>query len=129
MHTHPQMRQIKNTLESQGHEVVMPECSTRKQEQEIKSGCYRDTAELKVKYNYIQGHFDAVKSGDCILVVNGKLNKKNYIGANTFLEIGVAYFLGKPIYIFNKRPSRQRYLLDELDAMNPAYLNGKLIIS
>src|SRR4030042_6967785 len=47
-------------------------------------------------------HFDKVAWSDAILVANyDKNNVKGYIGGNTFMEMGVAFFLKKKIYLLN----------------------------
>lgn len=49
-------------------------------------------------------HFDAIANVNtyAILVVNNtKKGQKNYIGANTFAEIAVAFYFGKKIFLLN----------------------------
>ena len=53
-----------------------------------------------------------------------KDGKSNYIGGNTFLEMGFAHVLGKSIYVLNPLPEVS--YRDELDAMKPVVLNGDL---
>lgn len=44
----------------------------------------------------IQDHFDCVEWSDVILVLNyGKNNIANYIGLNTLIEMGLAFYLKK----------------------------------
>ncbi len=60
------------------------------------------------------------------MVVNQEKNGiKNYIGANTFLEMGFAHVLDKPIYLLNDLPTSD-YLLEEVRAMEPIIINGKI---
>lgn len=73
----------------------------------------------------IRRHYEKIKNSDAILVIN--LDKKgieNYIGGNTFLEMGFAYVLGKKIYLLNPLPNMP--YSDELKAMNPIVLNNDL---
>ncbi len=59
-----------------------------------------------------------------ILVANyTKGRRTNYIGANTFAEIAVAFSAGKPIYLLN---GIYPPLKDELVAWGAIALNGKL---
>jgi hypothetical protein len=61
-----------------------------------------------------------------ILVVNlTKGDTKNYIGANTFLELGFAHYLGKRIYLLNPIPD-QPYILDEVLTIDPIVLDGDI---
>lgn len=54
------------------------------------------------KHSLAMGHFKEVASGDAILIVNDdKPGKPNYIGPNTTMEWGLAYWLGKPVFMLN----------------------------
>ena len=45
---------------------------------------------------------DEVADGDIVLVVNDeKRGIKGYIGSNVLLEMGLGFYLKKPIYILN----------------------------
>ena len=69
-----------------------------------------------------------IEKSDAILVVNvTKGDIKNYIGANTFLEIGFAHYIDKKIYLLNEIPN-QKYIEDEILAVEPIILNGDLTI-
>lgn len=50
---------------------------------------------------------------------------KGYVGGNTLIEIGVAFFLGKSIYILNPVSSELSYK-QEIMGMKPVFLNGDL---
>jgi predicted RNA-binding protein with PUA domain len=59
------------------------------------------------------------------LIVN--IDKKdicNYIGGNTFLEMGFAHILNKKIFLLNEIP--EMIYTDEILAMQPIALNGDL---
>jgi hypothetical protein len=69
---------------------------------------------------------DKIEKSDAILVANyTKKEIENYIGANTFLEIGFAHHIGKKIYFLNPIPD-QPYIREELEAVEPVVLNGNL---
>jgi hypothetical protein len=79
----------------------------------------------KIKYDLIRGHFKKVAKGDAVLILNyTKDGVENYIGPNSFLEMGIAYFLGKKIFLLNPIP--RSYLWEEVKAMQPVVLNGDL---
>ena len=66
-----------------------------------------------------------VGSNDAILVLNmEKHGQKNYIGGATFLEIYMAFELGKKIFLYNPIP--ENLLKDELLGMNPVIIDGDL---
>ncbi|KKP82103.1 MAG: hypothetical protein UR83_C0058G0016, partial [Candidatus Moranbacteria bacterium GW2011_GWF2_35_54] len=57
-------------------------------------------AQLKIENDYIMWYYNAIVSGDAVLVVNIEKNgQKNYIGGNVFLEIGFAYVNKKKIFM------------------------------
>jgi len=49
---------------------------------------------------------------------------KNYIGGNSFLEMGFAHILQKKIFLLNGIP--EIIYSDEIKAMQPTVLNGDL---
>ena len=80
----------------------------------------------KGKLRLIDEHMDKIEKSDAILVVNiTKGDIKNYIGANTFLEIGFAHYRGRKIYSLNPLPD-QPYIKDEIETINPVVLSGDL---
>lgn len=77
----------------------------------------------KMNDNVIKRYYDLISVSDAILVANITKNQiKNYIGGNTFLEIGFAYVLGKKIYLLNNIPDM--LYTDEIKAMQPIILNN-----
>ncbi len=85
-----------------------------------------DDDEIKTKRTAIIKYYEMIKASDAILALNFDKNGiKNYIGANTFLEMGYAYALGKKIFLLNPIPD-QPYLENEVKTFNPVILNGNL---
>lgn len=73
---------------------------------------------LKREFDAIKVHFNKIKEADAILVCNYDKNGiQNYIGANTFLEMGFAHCLGKKIYLVSPLPDMP-YTNDELAAFD-----------
>ncbi len=71
-------------------------------------------------------HVKRVKISDAILVVNVKQKGINgYLGANTFWEVGQAFFNNKPVYFFYDIP-RWSFYRDELETFKPIALKGNL---
>lgn len=65
-------------------------------------------------------------TADAVLVLNlEKHGVANYIGGNTFLEMGIAYYQGKRIFLWNPIPDNPLYE-SEIQAMKPIVLNGDL---
>jgi hypothetical protein len=108
-----------------GHTVVLPEFTHEYAQMETIDKMHTESARNKVQYDLIRGYFDKIKEGDAILLVN--IERKGidgYIGGNSFLEMGFAHILNKPIYLLHKIPDM--IYKDELEAMNPILLNGDL---
>ena len=77
------------------------------------------------KEKAIRDHFNLIEWSDAILVLNyTKRDIPNYIGANTFLEMGLAFHLNKPIYLLNPIPDIP--CKEELLGMKPIVINGEL---
>jgi nucleoside 2-deoxyribosyltransferase len=98
---------IASELDKMGYKTVVPATAYKM----LKSGDY-DIAKVKkwidndelfhLKQGLAMAHFKEVAEGDAILVVNDdKPAKEAYIGPNTTMEWGVAYYLGKPVFILN----------------------------
>jgi len=110
-------------LEKLGHVVLMP---TKAKGVDYWSNDNKARVEAKKKFEFISEHFDKIEKSGAILVVNiTKGEIKNYIGANTFLEMGFAYYRKKKIFTLNPLPE-QSYITDELLTFDPIVLNGKL---
>jgi hypothetical protein len=70
-------------------------------------------------------HFDKVVWSDAILVANyDKNDVKGYIGGNTLMEMGLAFFLKKKIYLLNSIPEMS--YKEEILGVKPVIINGDL---
>ena len=79
-----------------------------------------------LKESAIRDHYEKIEWADSILVINNeKRGIKGYIGGNTLIEIGVAFYLKKPIYILNQVSSELSYK-QEIMGMKAVFLNGDL---
>lgn len=80
----------------------------------------------KNNMNAIREFWNMMQGADAVLVLNlDKHGIKNYIGGNTFLEIGFAHVLNQKIYLLNPIPEIKFYKT-EIEAMRPLVLNGDL---
>jgi len=69
-------------------------------------------------------HFDEVAKGDAVLVINEeKHGVANYIGGNVLMEMAIAFYLKKPIFILNEIPEASSFL-EEIKGMMPTVLHG-----
>ena len=105
--------EAKKILEIRGHEVIIPEKDPMPEP--IPPSFKRKTME---KFD------EDIKKSDAILVMNHtKDGKENYIGANSLMEIGMAFILQKKIFVLNPSPE---FCKDELEAIEVQFLNGDL---
>lgn len=93
-----------------------------------KSDKEKETIKLQQKNNLdaIREFWNMMQEADAVLVLNlDKHGIKNYIGGNTFLEIGFAHVLNQKIFLLNPIPDIQFYKT-EIEAMKPIVINGDL---
>ena len=77
-----------------------------------------------LKEEAINSHYEKIDWCDVILVINHEKRGINgYVGGNTLIEIGVAFYLKKKIYILNPVSSELSYK-QEIMGMKPIMLNG-----
>jgi hypothetical protein len=85
-----------------------------------------ERTKLADKYNHdaIREFWKPMQSSDALLVLNyDKHDIKNYIGGNSFLEMGFAHVLDQKIYLLNPIPDMP-YYGTEIIAMKPIVING-----
>jgi len=143
----------KEKLEKLGHEVkIWPLEVNNEKEQLIPVKEYyeiRKRANNDEKWVWdrkaeaIMEHFDKIAQSDAILVANydkvvetshhlpphstsprSANNVKGYIGGNTLMEMGLAFFLKKKIYLLNEVPELP--YKEEILGVKPILLNGDL---
>lgn len=139
-----EMEEIKKSLENNGHEVFIPLLSNEAPKEmgggktiyfgkyiEDNGGTDAFPSNHKIwdlKEKAINDHFEKIGWGDSIIVVNHeKRGIAGYIGGNTLIEIGLAFYLKKPIYILNPVSSELSYK-QEIMGMKPIFLNGDINI-
>jgi hypothetical protein len=135
----PQIMEAKKQLEGLGHEVLTPphevpdkdglmipvEEYFRIRKEMVENGENIDLVWQR-KNEAIMWHFEKVSEADAILVLNyEKKGIANYIGGNTLMEMGVAGWLKKPIYLYNPIPESLSYF-EEIKGLQPIVINGNL---
>ncbi|MFH1207621.1 MAG: hypothetical protein V1668_03370 [Patescibacteria group bacterium] len=119
------MLEARKELELLGHMVEISSfaASYAGQPQEEKE---RRTIEDKMHNDAIREFWEKIKQCDALLVLNyDRKGIKNYIGGNTFLEIGFAHVLDKKIFLLNSIPEIE-YYKSEIQATRPVILHGSL---
>lgn len=123
---HKEMRVAQHELEASGHTVLVPKSLALIEDKGFrKPRTVSERLKAEETYHFLSEHFEKIRQADAILVVNPEKNGiAGYIGGNTFLEMGVAYYLQKPIYLLYSIPEMDYTL--ELAAMRPVVIDGDL---
>ena len=130
-----EMQQTKKRLENMGHEVVLPPFEIENEEgkmisvrqyYEIRKMSSADTSWVwKRKKEVMRKYLDKIAWADAILVLNyDKNNIEGYVGSNTLIEMGVAFYLDKLIYLLNSIPEMN--CKEEIFGMGPTTLDGNI---
>ena len=135
-----EMEALRDRLESEGHEVLIPELADEAPpefggDKKVYFGQYveenggidafaPDHQIWELKRAAIEDHFRKIEWADAVLVANyDKRGMRGYVGGNTLIEIGVAFYLQKPIYLLNDVSSDLSYKVEIL-GMKPTVLHG-----
>lgn len=118
-----EMRKLEAELAKKGHHVLLPiEMQNTNYQKKTSEEGIRNI----ISHDLIRTHYKKILDADAILVVNhDSKGIKNYIGGNTFLEMGFAHVNGKKVFVLNSLPTELNYY-EELAGMQPVVLNGDL---
>ncbi len=122
-----EMEGLEPELVGLGHEVKRPEAElieTMEYPKDIFS-LPTDSVVWQAKGDANKKHFPKMEWADVILICNYDKNGiVGYIGGNVLIEIGLAFYLKKPIYLLNRVPDVSYAV--EILGMQPIVLNGDL---
>ena len=122
---------LQEELEKLGYKVVVPVTASRMKESgdfdvEHYKTWFADASDYHKKAKLMRQHFDEVTAGDAILVLNyEKRGKQNYIGGNVLMEMCLAFYHHKPIFVINDMPEDSPFA-EEILGMQPTFLHGKV---
>lgn len=130
-----EMDALRKELESAGHEVKLPPLEVADGSGKMipvkeyyairKSAADDETWVWEKKAEAMRNHFDKVSWADAVLICNHDKNGvSGYVGANTLLEMGLAFHLKKPIYLLYPIPEVS--YKEEILGMRPVVINGNL---
>ena len=120
-----QMVEMRDALSALGHDAFVtdlhkPFIGKSDEEKEVIK------LEQKNNQDAIREFWNMMQGAEGVLVLNlDKHGIKNYIGGNTFLEMGFAHVLHQKIFLLNPIPDIS-YYKTEIEAMKPVVLNGDL---
>ncbi len=136
-----EMEALKRDLEARRHEVLVPLLSKEVPElgndRKFYVGKFIEEnggidafppahSIWNIKEDAIWDHYKKIAWSDAIIVANyEKRGVAGYIGGNTLIEIGAAFFLKKRIFILNPISSNLSYK-QEIYSMKPVLLEGDL---
>ena len=113
-----EMISAKHFIESKNKHthVILPDL-TRYQYIRDKNG--DDKTFTKIKNGLTKENLRNVKDSDSLLILNySHRGIENYIGGNSFMEMVVAFFLEKPIYLLNDIPENMTFT-EEIKSLYP----------
>jgi hypothetical protein len=126
-----QVVEVQKKLEAMGFTVLIPESIEHMAEDgnfdpNSRKTWVGEAPDFGEKARLMRVHFDKVKQADIVLVLNyEKHGVSNYIGGNVLMEMSLAFYLGKPLYILHDFPEESAFL-EEIKGMQPTVLRGEL---
>ena len=130
-----EMESLAKSLGDMGHEVQFPPVHFEDNSGKLwhtkdyykfkKTEPFNDEDFKKTHAQRIRDHFDKVAWSEAVLVADyDKNNLPNYIGPNTLMEMGLAFHLGKKIYLLQPIPNLQ--WKEEIVGLGPIVISGDL---
>lgn len=121
--------EVEKELQALGFDVVLPKTAyimKKRNDFEVAKykTWYEDESAYEKKAELMRTHFEEIAAGDVVLVLNyEKHGVPHYIGGNVLMEMGVGFYLRKPLYIFNEVPDDSPFL-EEIKGFLPIVLHG-----
>lgn len=97
-------------------EVVLPDLTRYQHIRDVEGD---DILFTRIKNRLTRDNLYRVEKCDALLILNyTHRGVKNYIGGNSFLEMAVAFYLKKPIFLLNDIPQDMSYT-EEIKSLYP----------
>jgi len=129
MHFAKEMLEVQRKLGEIGHKAEVP-CDTQKfvDEPDFTTDNHEEDYKHCLETDVVRKSFKSIEEGDAILVLNYPKNGvKGYIGASVLMEIGLAYYFHKKIFLlYPLPPINEVKSTHEILIMQPIVLNGDL---
>lgn len=123
-----EMLQAKEMLEEMGHTISLPyETELHLEKTELV-----DDLAVNLQYcidnDVIHKSFDSIAAADAVVVLNyPRKGIDGYLGTSTLMEIAIAYYLRKKIFLLNSVPHFDEVRwAHEIAIMQPTFLHGDL---
>lgn len=122
MHFAKEMLKAKEYFDNLGWEAIVPadtqECLVNPELNMDDEHCY--------EFDIMRDSMDRLAQCDVVLFLNHPKNGEDgYIGASVLIELGLAYYLNKRIYLLHQPPSKEKFRhMQEVFHMRPIIING-----
>jgi hypothetical protein len=117
---------VKAYLESRGFDVLVAkdiEHYARKTKEDFS---FDEEVTHCIETDVIRDYFDKIADCDAYLVLNHRRrNIEGYLGTSVLMELGLAYYLKKKIFLLYPLDISQPYAV-EVSVFNPTTLNGDI---
>jgi len=121
-----EMLSVKKTLEENGHSVFASQDTKLYSNNPHKKLDFNEELRIALRLDSLREGFEKIAESDAVIVLNYPKNGiDGYLGTSVLMEIGLAYYLKKTIYILNEIDRSQNYAL-EIALTKPIILNGDL---
>lgn len=122
------MVQVQKKLQELGHAVSIPVGIAPHLRDETFVDSLAANLQFCIREDVMRKNFKEVTNHEAVLVLNHKRNDiDGYIGISALLEMGIAHFHGKKIFLYNAPPDyNQVRWAHEVAIMQPVILNGDL---
>ena len=118
---------VEEKLTAMGYRVMIPKSAMMmKRKNDFEVTHFKGVVPYETRAKLIRQNFREIKNCDAILVINNTKNGvRGYIGANVLMEIAVAFYFKKKIYLWNPIPNDAPYG-EELLCFAAEVINRKL---
>ena len=121
-----QILEAKKVLEKAGHLCHTTEDMEHYSENPDAKLSFEEELKLSIQYDVMRQCLKKVAESDAVLFLNYEKNSiKGYLGTSMLMEIGLAYYLDKKIYLLHTIDQSQNYAL-ELAVIKPVILDGDI---
>lgn len=119
---------IKDILVTAGHTVLLTDDIAEYVEKPAIKSSFEEELRISREYDIMRSFFNQIAESDAFLVCNLPKNGiPGYLGTSVLMELGLAYYLGKRIYLLHDFDRSQGYAL-EVAIIDPVVLNGDVTL-
>jgi nucleoside 2-deoxyribosyltransferase len=127
MNFYPKLLEIEAKLKAIGFDVEIPvSAKIMRENRDFEVAHFKGFYSNEQKQTFFRENLSNIEKSDAILVVNEEKNGiSGYIGTSVIMEIGIAFYLHKIIYLWNELPAEATYK-PEIDAFEAFVINQDL---